>query len=300
MPNAINIAGGRLGRENQRLFINTTEIPGVQNISCQYTMASQFARHLGVNKAKTIPNGAQIGTLSVNALIITDDYILPFTGESGFNAFLLQDRKVSGTNYSFTSGFLTSYNSRGSIGEIPQINADFSIFGQMGRLVNFEPNQVGQFLTISGGSPTGWLKIPGPGSIDININDFATNRCQNYDVTIEVPRNPIYYLGSRYPKTVKTNYPYSVQMNFTIEVDDLVEFSMRDFPCAPKTKNISLTVRDYNSNEAIVGYYFNNMQLTNETHNIDINGAVTVNQTYETLLTRGSNNNVGSSSSSSS
>ena len=121
----------RITRESQRFFLGTGEVVGNQSVNFSYDSSFQPLQYLGAGSTKFSPAGPMVGSVSVSTLLISDDQLLQFTGNFGTNGFLLRSRTNTNENVSFVSGYLTSYTSRCSIGQIPEIGANFSVFGNI-------------------------------------------------------------------------------------------------------------------------------------------------------------------------
>lgn len=287
MANFATYNGGRLTHGEQRFFLNQQEIPGIQTFNANYDISAQFLKYIGVKDKNLVPRGAQIGSFSLSTLLISDDYWINYTGKDGFNGYLLVDKSNLAQNFSFTSGYLSSYTSRGSIGQIPQVEVNGSVFGNMGRFASSESSQVtADYGAIPSTYPTGVLKIPGPGSISISIEDFISNRVQSYELNISIPRNPVYSLGQRNPYCVEINYPIELTADFTVEIFDYTGIKMQNFPLTPKVKDLTLGVYDYNTFQPISVFNFGGMTLVSEKYSAGISSNSTIQLTYKSYLTR--------------
>ncbi len=206
-PNDI-IQASRIARESQRFFLNQREIPGVQSIQGQGDLNLVPVAHLGMTKLPVQPNNPRQGTFSLNAAVIDSDYFLPFTGQGGFNGYVLRSRTNTANNFSFASGYLTSYNSKCAIGQIPETSVSVAVYGNVGNLTIAENSTVsGDFGAIAAGTTAYNLQVGSYGAMDISLNDFSTNRLLSYDLGINIARNPIYALGSPNPVDVQINWP---------------------------------------------------------------------------------------------
>jgi hypothetical protein len=233
-----------------------------------------------------VPQGPQEGSVSVNTLLIKQDYFIAYTGNSGFNGYVVRSKTNETGNFGFTSGYLTNYRCQCSVGDIPTIDATIAVFGDVGQ-VDYHESDVSSndFYRMHGSSVSG-LKIASPGTIDLNLDEFETNRVNSFDINITIPRKPIYHLGSRYPVSVETDSPIQVDCSFQFEVNDYQTSSMRAYPCHPKATGILINFRDYETNEVITSFNFEDLLLVSETTSSPADGPVTVSATYRTYLTR--------------
>lgn len=128
------------------------------------------------------------------------------------------------------------------------------------------------------------LKIPFGNSITLNIDDFTTNRLQEYSIDIKTNKKPIYHLGSRFPSRLELIYPIDVTCQFTFELGNYEAKKLRDFPDKKFIKQLTLEIKSFDTNEYISSYSFNSLNLINENFENNINNNISVTQTYNTKL----------------
>lgn len=288
MQNEFNILD-RYRRENQYVFLNSGQIPGIQSVSFENDFGSAPVNFIGLNYVNLAPTNAQEGRIRIDRLIIDGtDHFKPFTGNSGFNLYILKDQHNPVDNYGFTSGYIVNYSTKCSLGQIPRTEIGIMSFGNLGTIPSGESiDTSGQFINIQTSSESTNVKIPGPGSVSLTLNnDFTTNRLLSYDINIVVDRKPIYALGSRYPISIETNYPIDVNANFTFDLASYSGYSIRDFPGNPKTGNLILNINNFNDSTLIQDFRFTGMTLIYESYTTDIDGNTTVNARYRKLMTR--------------
>ena len=71
-----------LSRDNQRLFINNEEIPGVQSVDFGYSVNGSLIKYLGMNSCDLIPNGPYAGSISISTLLLSDDPFIKYTAQT--------------------------------------------------------------------------------------------------------------------------------------------------------------------------------------------------------------------------
>jgi hypothetical protein len=265
-------------RENQRLFIGTTEVPGVQSIRFDYNSNGSLVKYLGQNTTPVVPRGGQFGTVSVNSLLISNDIFYPLTGNSGVNGVIIENKSNGIYSSNFVSGYLSSYSCRYQIGSPPEINTSFTVLGNLGRVDNEISSALIESIKTSNSNLM--LKIPGPGGIDLNISEFETNRILACEVQVNCLRLPNYVIGNREPTEVLLSTPLEVFCNFQIEVNDYELKNFQYFPFSEPNQDISFTIRTFNTNEIINSYLFKNMSLNSEAYETNVNGAAAVNIQY--------------------
>jgi len=281
------IGNGYIPPEEQLVFINTEQIPGVQSVGISYTNNATNLKHLGMSGVcNYFPNGPYNGNVDISTLLISDDQFLNFTGAAGVNGHILKTRANTTETYNFTSGYLTNYNCRCSIGEIPQINANFIVFGEMGRISNSDSTINTQLTTISGGWSTLALKIADPGSITFSVGDFTTNRVQDFNVNVIVERVPTYIIGSASPKYVDINYPIDVECSFNMENNSYSHKKLRDFPFNDTAHNMIITLKDLDTSTNIIQYGFSGMRLVSENYNLNTDNVPITSLTYRGAINK--------------
>lgn len=282
------IQAGRVSRERSRFFLNGVEVPGVQSTQTQYQINLTPLKYLGMDCLATYPKGIQSANFQLSHLVISDDVFLQFTGNGGFNGYLLKDSGNLADNFSFTSGYLTSYSSKCSIGQIPEISVSVVALGNAGRISSGESLKTLQEFQGMKFAPLSFpLKVAGPNNIQINLDDFNTNRVLSYNLDVNVQRNPIYSLGNRFPVDVQINWPIEVVCGFRIDVNDYKAHSMRDFPCLPIVKDLTVSLLEYSGSNTVISYNFKDAFLVGESYETNVNeNSIIANLTYKTFITR--------------
>lgn len=272
-------------REGQRFFIDTNEIAGIQSIQIQYEINASPLKYLGMTDTKFVPRGAQIGKASLSTLLISDDILLAYTGNIACNGYLVRNFDDFTNNFCFTSGYLTYYHSQGAIGQIPRIDANFDVVGNVGEISRLENNKVSNdVISILNSNPTGLLKLPSYSTVNISLDNIQSNRVLSYDLSINVPRNPIYTLGSRFPIDVKINWPIEILCSFNIELDTYDASLLNNYPSNYITRDLILNINDFYTNNTVLSYNFNQLLLISENYSTNVDGNVTLNAQYKKLI----------------
>jgi hypothetical protein len=273
---------GRVRREHQRFFINSTELFGVQSINLGYAVGGQNLAYLGMNNANFVPAGAQVGNVSLNRLMLDSDPLLNYTGENGFNGYILKNLTNGADNYSFTSGFVTQYGLKCAVGEIPQSNAGITVFGNMGKIATGESSQtLTDFANISAATSGVFFNLTSYGALTVSINDFNSNRLLGLDLSLKINRNPIYRLGSKAVKNVFINYPIEVDCSFEVDINDYDATTLDKYLNLPKVENLTLNLNHFTRGHTIQSFAFSNMELLGEERNVNIDGNVVSRLAYK-------------------
>lgn len=281
-------------REAERFLLNGKEIPGVQEVEFQYNQNASPLTYLGNSSVNFIPLGNQVGTVNISNIIISNDSFINFTGSSGFNGYLLEKRPLQGFRQEvkkfydidingFISGYMTSYNQSCAIGEIPKTNININVYKDLGLLSsdihkealidwndNILPQNINNII----------YSAPSAYNLNLSIEEITSNLILSYNFTININREPLYMPGTRYPIAVLTKKPITVDFQFELEIDQLTMNYMSKYPNILKTQNINLDLKDFETNNNIVSYNFDNMSLIDISRRASVDNNTIANLTY--------------------
>jgi hypothetical protein len=282
------MAFGRITRGEQRFFLNETEVNGVQSAQIGYNLGGQPTKFLGgLAGVDNHPVGGVDATARVDMLMMNvgDDPFYQFTGNRGFDGYIIKDsldmrgdaaKGNASYNFSFKSGYLTSYSTSWALGGLPQISADIQIFNKAGRLAMGDIPSA-----IIGQNQTSARAIPDPGAVDITLmDDLSSNRLMSYSVSVSCQRSPKFFLGSRYASFINLVSPVVISCDFQIEVDDYLAYNVDSYPCDTVKKDLTINIKEKNTDNLLRTYSFPNLQLASENYQAGVNGNAVVNAKY--------------------
>jgi hypothetical protein len=262
---------GRTTYKDHRLFLNNQEVSGVIGFEGNMEIPLNYINTLGTDYAPLEKEGFDSKNISIVKYLTPNDPIRNFTGDIFCNGLLSYRDK----NYSFTSGYLTSYSIACSAGKISTVIADFDIYGLIGGkiLPNFTTeNQSNEFLPISHF-----------GNIHLTTNEGQTNRIVSFNLDFTCNRNPVFVLGSPYPRYVFLNKPIEINLNLEVEIDDYECNNIQTVLCGPN-KTMTLELKNCDNTETIEMFNINNAKLISENFNSDLENATTVILNYRSYL----------------
>ena len=255
---------GRIRREAENITINRTGILGVQSISTQYESVARPLDSLGITEIQYAPQGAQTASLQLNTLLthtleegyggqMSLDVMQNLTGNIPFSGII----DYGAEKIYFSEGYLETYSVSCGIGEVPQTSTNSIIFGDFGTGVLFS-----EYAQAPGLIPS--LNIASYNSMEVNLDEFSTNRMTSFSVDIATPRIPIYTLNADKPAKVIAGTPIEINVNFSLDVDDYKIKNMRFVPDETVFRNATITLKKNNSDTTLLSYSFDNMLLTSE------------------------------------
>lgn len=283
-----DLKNSRIRREFQKFYLFGSELSGLQSCQLEFLEPITPIRHIGLGpKIQVYPNGIKRGNVNISYVpMISDPFINYVTGNNGINFYLLKSELETGNNYSVTSGFVTSYSSKCSINNIPNIDIGIDVLGDIGILNSDTPQIINDFNLITGQSGLGTYKLATYASIDLTLDDFETNRILSYDLNINSPRNPVYSIGSQHPINVELVYPLEVIFNCNIDLNDYKGQTLQDYPCKSRVNHLVLSLKDHRTYEEFQRYSFDNLILIGNNYITNVNGNVSLNLQYKTYIGR--------------
>jgi hypothetical protein len=212
---------------DQSVIINGFKLSGVNDINGGYSLRKSPLNVLGGGYAQNGMSGPPEGNFSFSRGMICVDPLSNLTGDIGFSGgFQYLDK-----SFSFTSGYLTTYSVSCSVGEIPQINTDIAVFGDIGSGIS---------VTTTGAASA--IQVPNQGSITVTCGGSTTNRVTSFNYNINVQRDPIYKTNQLTPAQVNSVKPIELNADFTLSVSDYEVEALLTKLTSPSTENISVSI----------------------------------------------------------
>ena len=255
----------QLQNYENKLFISGMEISGIENLSLSYSNNLSAARFLGSSSIHSLVSNAVEKQLSFSRYLIYQDPILNYTGNLAASGSL----NYQDNCYGFTSGFLTEYSVNCAVGAIPNVNCNFSIFGEMATGNNF-----------SGSIAMPQVYIPNQGSIFISADNVSTNRVVGFDYGIKINRQPIYKIGSKFPSEVVRTFGADFTASVQIDVDDAFAANAHSFLSERENKTISLFIKSRDKATTIHSFSIPNASIVSETLTSSADGGVKLTINY--------------------
>lgn len=245
----------------QFFFLNGTPIPGVQAIQHSYSMPTTPLTQLGGGNVLISPKGDKFGQVSITAGLVSSDPFYPLTGNLGVNGFVIKDMSQRfEENYGFISGYLTSYSHQYSIGTLPQIQANFQVFSNIGKFNTSHPSSIVSEINSLVFETTGKFQDIHQGCATVSFSEISNNALLGYQIDISCPRIPFYVLNRDTPKHVLLGKPIEIKLTLQIEEGDLSNYNMKGYPYQTEFENISISLKNKNG-DTINRYSLGGMQL---------------------------------------
>jgi len=279
-----------LGYE-QKLFVNGTQISGVQSINGSYAIQEKSINILGwghVNsgfyeaEAPSTPclsvlNSPLEGAFSINSTLVSEDFFLSLTGDNPFSGSIHHDSQYFG----FYSGYITNHSVSCSVGQIPTTSTTIKIFGDIGGAPDPQ-------LNASGTNPFPTISVPNQGSMSVECSGATTDRITSFNHSINVPISPIYIVGSASAVQVDVVWPITATTSFTLEVDEYKYNRLRKYLISPTVQDIAIKINDCFGNK-IQNYKVKDARFLGESVAQSVGGRLTVNLRYNSYYNKRGN-----------
>lgn len=121
----------------QRVIINNDELRGVQSVDGSYSINQKAINIAGVGFVDSIVNSPMVGNFSISRKMTGADPLLVKNSlnkyrfdEEDFTGVILYDKGDKG--FGFTQGRVSSYSVTCNAGEIPEMQTNITVYGNMG------------------------------------------------------------------------------------------------------------------------------------------------------------------------
>lgn len=118
-------------------------------------------------------------------------------------------------------------------------------------------------------------------SINISLDEFSTNRVNSFNMSISLPRVPVYALGQSLPYEINSVNPLNVNCSFEIEMDGYQFQKTKLYPTGfYRFQNALISIKDYTSGIDYMTFNLNNLSLTSHDYSIEAGGTAKVQLNY--------------------
>lgn len=250
---------------DQSFVVNGYQLSGVDNVQLEYNAPLQNNLVLGTDFGFNL-NGPFQATLTMDRALIYQDPILQYTGNLPMNGSFL----YNGKNYSFTSGFLNSYSVECSVGDIPKISCQISIYGDL------KPSSESPTIL-----PHPAIYIPTPRSISVSGDYTNTNRIKSFSYEIAVTRQPAYSIdNAKNVDDVIFISPVNIRASLAYDVYDFTPENYQDFIVSTEEKIFNIKILDRASNNILANYNVPNIKLVAQNLTSTSENTLTVTNQY--------------------
>lgn len=240
--------------QDYSVYINGTEIKGVQSFNGGWTVPNTQMSAAGYEFVGTEIEGELVGDLSVSRSIITGiDPVTGMLGSSISGHFIYGAHESRNRSFNFTEGYITSYDSSCSIGGIAESSFSVTAYGDIGTGVT--PSTTYEEITPN---------VATANSMTLNTSFGSTNAIQSYSLSFSLDVSPKYKIGSMFrPSSFDIASPILVTLDFEVLANEYEIKNLLDSICSNDfEEDISFSLNEKCSNTPIASYELSGAKLT--------------------------------------
>jgi len=201
---------GAITNYENTFYLGGTALSGVLSVDGSYNIDYKPINVIGQGFTKQVVASIPTAQLSLSRYLVNNDPVLSLTGQQrNFSAVPIDGGLYYKNKYfAFENGYLNSIGISCSVGEIPQIQSSFDVYGNIGP--NFNP---------SGNNYAGSVFVPQVKNITIACRNSSTNRVKDFNIDFNNKNLAIYALranDSNLPVEVNQVGPIEVTTSFII------------------------------------------------------------------------------------
>ena len=263
---------------DQFVFIEGSELKGVQSFDGEWSIPKNNMLAAGYEYVGSEIEGVLEGKVSVNRFVVSSND--PVVGHLGSE---INGELVYGTNQStnksfyFDKGFIDSYSSNCSVGQIATANFGLTAYGSVGSTNS--SNSKKQNVSYNQITP----KVGVANSMTLNTSFGNTNAIQSYDFNISLDANPVYKLGSMFmPSKFEIITPILISTNFEITAKDYEIENMYHSICSSNfVENLSFSLNEKCDGPTIQSFTLNNAELVGSSISANIGDNLSISLDFE-------------------
>ena len=276
----------------QKVIVNGYQLLGVQSVDGNYGISEKPVRVAGVGFIDATIDSPLEGNFTVNRKMVSTD---PLLETNSLGQYILDEQEIEGVilydndakGFGFTKGRISRYSVNCSVGEIPDIQVDITVYGSLGKDVAAS--------TATKTHPP--VRYPDQSSMRVTVSDFTIDAISDFSYSRAINTQPIYALpkgnvddwnagtaGTKNldPIQIDTQYPIETDINFTIIADDYQIREIKDrIQAAPKS-DVSIEIFDAQSPTEIINRFVGkNVRLISESLNSSTEEEMSISLTYK-------------------
>jgi hypothetical protein len=267
------MAYARNAYQDQQVFINGTELKGVQSFDGSWSIPNANMIAAGYEFVGSEIEGELVGEVSVSRNIITgEDPITGLMGDSISGYLLYGPHQTKNKSFNFNNGYITSYSSSCSIGEVASSNFSLTAYGDIGtgNITDTTYDEIDPVIATAN-------------SMTLNTSFGSTNAVQSYSFDLSLETKPIYKMGDMFvPSKFEVSTPISVSTSFEIVANEYEVKNLIDSICSNDfVENISFSLNEKCNSNPIRSFTLNNAKLVNSSITAGIGNNLSISLGFE-------------------
>jgi hypothetical protein len=255
------------GSHEENIIINGTLLTGVQNVSFSQNVSENPVSMLGNDFAGTTISNPTTVTAAVDKFLLNSDFVTGLTGLT-----TISGQFEYGDNYlNFSQAVLNSYAVSASVGELPQISFDLSIYGSLSGSNESIVSSASNENAIENVSQSGLI---------VTFDKNETNAIQSFSFSETFNVQPIYGLGQNTPAHLSIIGPIAQEATISIEVEDYELEETFSFLSGSKDRNRTIQLQISGNNGVLNTFALENAHLVSESITAGAGDTIVANLSY--------------------
>lgn len=258
---------------DQSVYINGTEVKGVQSFDGNWSVPNTPMLAAGYEYIGTEIEGELVGDVSVSRRIVSNtDPITGLIGSPVSGYLLYGANHAQNKSFNFNQGYITSFESSCSIGEVATSDFSITAYGGIGS---------GDITDTSYNPIT--PKVATADSMTLNTTFGSTNAIQSYDFDLSLNVRPIYKMGDMFvPSDFEIQTPIVSRINFELFANEYEIKNLLDAICSTDfIENLSITLNEKCDGPEIISFSFDDAELVDSSISANIGNNLSVNLGFE-------------------
>lgn len=258
---------------DQQVFINGNELKGVQSFDGSWSVPNTNMMAAGYEFVGSEIEGQLVGEVSVSRNIVTGQD--PITGmmHTPVSGYLLYGpHQAKNKSFNFNNGYINSYSSSCSIGEIATADFSLTAYGDIGTglITDTSYEEIAPIVATAN-------------SMTLNTSFGSTNAIQSYSFDFSIGVTPVYRIGDMFsPSKFYTETPITTSTSFEIVANEYEIKNLLDAVCSDDfIENISFSLNEKCSSTPIRTFTLNNAKLIDSSISAGIGDNLSISLGFE-------------------
>lgn len=276
MYNILGMVYKRNIYDDQFVIINGSQLKGVQSFNGSWSLPKNNMTAAGFESVGSQVEGAIVGEVSVDRLIVNNtDPIPPLLGSSINGELIYGPNQAADKSFYFDVGYINSYSSSCLIGEIATSNFGLTAYGNVGEK---GPASSASYVPYA-------ANVASANSMTLSTSFGDTNAIQSYDLNLSLNVNPVYKIGSMFiPSKFEIATPIVIETSFEIFANEYEIKNIMDGICGTDfVENLAISLNEKCDGPPIQTFTLNNAELIDANINATIGSNLSISLQFQNL-----------------
>ena len=261
------------GSQEEFVILDTTVLTGVQSVSFSQNTSEDQIVLLGNEFGGTNVNNPTATSVNISKSLVNNDIITTLTGKAISGQFIYGDNILA-----FSTGFIQNYSLSANVGEIPKIDCEIEIFGDLSG-THMDESRLYGGPSNDTVLESGVVEIPQTG-IQVTIDKSSLNSVQSIVYTEEYSHDPIYTVGSLVPQVITNTLPVAQQIDVGFDVEEYTMESKTGSLATTTNRNRDISLEIFDTTGRLQNFELYKGHLVSESLNTDVANGARANISY--------------------